>query len=368
VRDLVFFYGTLMAGFDRRRRAGIDNKLTYIGRGSIQGSLFDLGSTRRGPGAGRPCLGRGLRDDRAGDGARRARRDRRLPHDDPDKSLYRRQQADVGCRTAAAPGVGLFLQRALGRAPRIASGDYLEHTKASLSDEVQRVLKVLKVLRVLRVVVLLVLMGPGAALRAQAPAAERFDPRIQKLVASVSEERLQQLLQKLSSYKTRNSCSDPSAPDGVGAARQWILDELKRTSPKLQVSFDTHLVQTVRGCAGTDRVPQRHGSAARQERAPDSTSAATTTPSTSGAAASRRVMRAPVPRRTRPGAAPQAPGEAPGHRPGAGAAAHPRSQHSGPRGERTTGAGRCCRWSWRASSRESVDRVRRDARLHDVAG
>jgi hypothetical protein len=95
-------------------------------------------------------------------------------------------------------------------------------------------------------------MVPGAVLRAQAPpsAGGAIDPRIQKLVASVSEERLQQLLQKLSSYKTRNSCSDPSAPDGVGAARQWILDELKRPSPKLQVSFDTHVVQTVRGCAG----------------------------------------------------------------------------------------------------------------------
>src|SRR5258708_40101095 len=43
VRDLVFFYGTLMAGFDRRRRAGIDDKLRYIGRGSIRGALFDLG-------------------------------------------------------------------------------------------------------------------------------------------------------------------------------------------------------------------------------------------------------------------------------------------------------------------------------------
>ena len=32
-----------MAGFDRRRRAGIDDKLRYMGRGSIQGSLFDLG-------------------------------------------------------------------------------------------------------------------------------------------------------------------------------------------------------------------------------------------------------------------------------------------------------------------------------------
>ncbi|MEO6213895.1 MAG: gamma-glutamylcyclotransferase family protein, partial [Vicinamibacterales bacterium] len=41
--DFVFFYGTLMAGFDRRRRAGIDNKLTYRGRGSISAALFDLG-------------------------------------------------------------------------------------------------------------------------------------------------------------------------------------------------------------------------------------------------------------------------------------------------------------------------------------
>ena len=41
--DLVFFYGTLMAGFDRRRRAGIDSKLAYLGRGSIHAALFDLG-------------------------------------------------------------------------------------------------------------------------------------------------------------------------------------------------------------------------------------------------------------------------------------------------------------------------------------
>ena len=41
--DLVFFYGTLMAGFDRRRQAGIDSKLAYIGRGSIAAALFDLG-------------------------------------------------------------------------------------------------------------------------------------------------------------------------------------------------------------------------------------------------------------------------------------------------------------------------------------
>src|SRR5258708_24535632 len=80
--------------------------------------------------------------------------------------------------------------------------------------------------------------------------AQTIDPRIEKLVASISEEHLQQLLQKLSSFRTRNPCSDPKAPDGVGPARQWILEELTRASPKLQVSFDTHTVQRLRDCAG----------------------------------------------------------------------------------------------------------------------
>ena len=40
---MVFFYGTLMAGFDRRRQAGIDDLLRYVGRGTIKAALFDLG-------------------------------------------------------------------------------------------------------------------------------------------------------------------------------------------------------------------------------------------------------------------------------------------------------------------------------------
>src|SRR5262245_23443428 len=85
------------------------------------------------------------------------------------------------------------------------------------------------------------LLVPAAADRTEAqtgPAA--LDPRIEKLVGSISEERLRQLLTKLSSFRTRSTCSDPGAPDAVGAARQWIFDELTRTSPKLQVSFDMH--------------------------------------------------------------------------------------------------------------------------------
>jgi hypothetical protein len=53
---------------------------------------------------------------------------------------------------------------------------------------------------------------------------------------------MKELLQKLVSFKTRNLFSDPTTPDGIGAARQWIFDELKRSSPKLQVSFDTHTI------------------------------------------------------------------------------------------------------------------------------
>lgn len=53
---------------------------------------------------------------------------------------------------------------------------------------------------------------------------------------------MKQLLTKLSSFHTRNTLSDPNLPNGLGAARQWILDEMQKSSPKLQVSFDTHMI------------------------------------------------------------------------------------------------------------------------------
>ena len=70
-----------------------------------------------------------------------------------------------------------------------------------------------------------------------------LDPRIVKLVATVSEERLGVILKKLESFETRSTLSSTtSTARGVGAARQWILDEMKSDSPKLQVSFDTYQV------------------------------------------------------------------------------------------------------------------------------
>ncbi|MBI3492616.1 MAG: M28 family peptidase [Acidobacteria bacterium] len=73
--------------------------------------------------------------------------------------------------------------------------------------------------------------------------AQDIDPRIEKLVASVSEERLGAILKKLESFETRSTLSSTtSTTRGIGAARQWILDELKSYSPKLQVGFDTYQV------------------------------------------------------------------------------------------------------------------------------
>jgi hypothetical protein len=70
-----------------------------------------------------------------------------------------------------------------------------------------------------------------------------LDPRIVNLVGSVSEERLSNILRKLQSFETRSSLSSTtSTTRGVGAAREWILQEMRSYSPKLQVSFDTYLV------------------------------------------------------------------------------------------------------------------------------
>jgi len=91
-----------------------------------------------------------------------------------------------------------------------------------------------------------ILYAPTQAQTAQpasSASATTLDPRIEKLIGSISEERMQQLLQKLVSFGTRNTLSDTtSTTRGIGAARQWILDEMKRSSPRLQVSFDTYTI------------------------------------------------------------------------------------------------------------------------------
>ena len=86
----------------------------------------------------------------------------------------------------------------------------------------------------------LIVCGFSRTASAQQP---DLDPRIVTLVGSVSEERLSNILRKLQSFETRNSLSSTTSPTrGVGAAREWILQEMRSYSPKLQVSFDTYMV------------------------------------------------------------------------------------------------------------------------------
>jgi hypothetical protein len=93
---------------------------------------------------------------------------------------------------------------------------------------------------------LAVLVGASVVSGFSRPAAAQtaegdLDPRVVKLVGSVSEERLGAILKKLESFETRSSLSSTtSTTRGIGAARQWILDEMKSYSPKLQVSFDAY--------------------------------------------------------------------------------------------------------------------------------
>src|SRR5262245_34881507 len=89
-------------------------------------------------------------------------------------------------------------------------------------------------------VVIAVLASGSTRAAAQTP--PDLDPRIVKLVQSVSEERLIAILKKLESFGTRHTLSSIDKPDkGIGAARQWILQEMTSYSPRLQVAFDTHV-------------------------------------------------------------------------------------------------------------------------------
>jgi gamma-glutamylcyclotransferase (GGCT)/AIG2-like uncharacterized protein YtfP len=132
VTNLVFFYGTLMAGFDRRRQAGIDSKLTYIGRGSIRAALFDLGIYPAAVPAPDGRVWGEVYEASDLDPVLAA-----LDHiegftpDHPDRSLYIRGETDVMLPDGTQARAWVYFYNApLGQAPRIPSGDYLEHVKA----------------------------------------------------------------------------------------------------------------------------------------------------------------------------------------------------------------------------------------------
>jgi gamma-glutamylcyclotransferase (GGCT)/AIG2-like uncharacterized protein YtfP len=132
VADAAFFYGTLMAGFDRRRRAGIDSDMRYLGRGYISGALFDLGIYPAAvPSTDGKIWGEVYEFD--DDGRVLAALDdiEGYTHADPDRSLYTRAKTHVTLDGDATREAWVYFYNApLGSAPRIPSGDYLAHIRA----------------------------------------------------------------------------------------------------------------------------------------------------------------------------------------------------------------------------------------------
>ncbi len=61
-----------------------------------------------------------------------------------------------------------------------------------------------------------------------------LQPRVREIVEALSEERIGATIHKLASFPTRNTLST----EGAAAARQWISEELKSYSPRLQVSLE----------------------------------------------------------------------------------------------------------------------------------
>lgn len=70
-----------------------------------------------------------------------------------------------------------------------------------------------------------------------------LDPRISRLLWEVSADRLAATVDKLASFHTRHTLSSTDHPQrGSGAARRWIFEQFRSFSPRLRVSFDSHLV------------------------------------------------------------------------------------------------------------------------------
>lgn len=127
----VFFYGTLRRGFNRTTRAGVDDLLGFVGRGSIQAKLFDLGIYPAAvPATDSRVWGEVFEMKDPGrvlsvldeiEGYREAT---------PDSSLYTRSEVPVTLDDGRTEHAWVYFYNApLGRAPEIPSGDYLEHLR-----------------------------------------------------------------------------------------------------------------------------------------------------------------------------------------------------------------------------------------------
>lgn len=129
--DLVFFYGTLMSGFKRPGRSRLDHALKPIGRGWISAALFDLGIYPAAiPAAEGQVWGEVHQMMDPDDALSTLDEIEGYSAKAPDASLYRRVEIPVSLEDGHSVQAWVYFYNApLGRAERIASGDYLQHLK-----------------------------------------------------------------------------------------------------------------------------------------------------------------------------------------------------------------------------------------------
>jgi gamma-glutamylcyclotransferase (GGCT)/AIG2-like uncharacterized protein YtfP len=132
VPDLVFFYGTLMTPFDRPGRRRIEQFLSYVGRGTIAGALFDLGIYPAAiPATDGRVWGEVYEMTEPAAVLKSLDEIEGFRADEPESSLYTRVSTPVSLEDGRAVTAWTYFYNApLGRAQRIDSGDYLEHLKA----------------------------------------------------------------------------------------------------------------------------------------------------------------------------------------------------------------------------------------------
>ena len=129
--NLVFFYGTLMTGFQRPGRVRLDHALKPVGRASIAAALFDLGIYPAAiPAQDSRVWGEvhQMLDEEAVLATLDEIEGYRVS--EPDTSLYTRAEIPVTFDDGRQARAWVYLYHApLGRAERIESGDYLEHLR-----------------------------------------------------------------------------------------------------------------------------------------------------------------------------------------------------------------------------------------------
>jgi len=129
--DFVFFYGTLMSGFKRPGRAGLDDALKPVGRAWISAALFDLGIYPAAIPAGDSRVWGEVHEMLDTDAVLTTLDEiEGYSAAEPDSSLYTRAQIPVTFADGAVANAWVYFYNApLGQAQRIESGDYLEHLR-----------------------------------------------------------------------------------------------------------------------------------------------------------------------------------------------------------------------------------------------